>query len=231
GKRDCGQYPGTWGTGECHAGEQTCQIQTGNDSAAWGTCSGEVWPTTEACGPMAPDADCDGIPGYNKGSCTDTIYITGYEESGNNPFNWCMDFDGTGGQTDLDAIDDAIDIFAGTTVPSGHAILATIKVFKQQHTGTVPIIRCRFGQNTNIYTYFVDYSESGQCYEESQTPDEDPVGYVSTVATSGYRRLRYLNLYSNRYPGTDMFAGTVPMGYSNCPNNCLCLDSNYYAVP
>jgi hypothetical protein len=48
--------PSTLGQGVCRAGNRQCNA-TGT---AWGTCQGEVRPTTEACTPTGQDEDCDG---------------------------------------------------------------------------------------------------------------------------------------------------------------------------
>ncbi len=55
--RSCYTGPaGTAGVGACKAGTQTCS------SGKWGTCTGEVLPTTENCSD-ALDHNCNGLPG------------------------------------------------------------------------------------------------------------------------------------------------------------------------
>ncbi|MBN2527628.1 MAG: hypothetical protein JXR76_14640 [Deltaproteobacteria bacterium] len=243
-EKDCGNSPQFWGIGQCHAGKKMCELLPGNSAVGWGECIGEVEPTAEECGPMAADADCDGIAGYNKGSCTTVVYLTGHNAAGDNPRNWCDDHPL---EPDFGVISSvingqslAVSVFAYTSLPlqETHDLLATFKVFKDAHENTRPLVRCKFRQ-FSLFTYFVSIAdEDGQCPTDMASKkitvyldEPEIVGYVSTVDAEGYSPLRSLYISSTARNYYNGIVGRVPMASSNCPELCMCLDSEFFSIP
>lgn len=56
----CNTHPGHDGVGLCKAGSQTCVVGNSGASSAWGSCSGDVAPSPEACDTAMEDENCNG---------------------------------------------------------------------------------------------------------------------------------------------------------------------------
>jgi hypothetical protein len=58
----CGEHPGRDGTGQCRAGQRSCELGPNNLTSRFGACTGSVGPALQdVCAAVGEDANCDGI--------------------------------------------------------------------------------------------------------------------------------------------------------------------------
>jgi hypothetical protein len=209
--QNCGQennkYASNWGKGLCVAGKRHLNVSSAGCS--WGDCTGEVIPTSEACGPDKPDANCDGIAGDGNYAmnCLQRLHIcttTALNESNSTVSTSPCASD----QTDL-----SLSVFVA---PRGSA--------------TTPLLECRvtdvysgsYGGSSKTCTYIA----FGQC----NTTDSDTItkilGYVTTSSVAGYRAIAFPK--SNLVCNQSKSINPPPVFASSCTN---CIPTKYYAIP
>jgi hypothetical protein len=209
--QNCGQennkYQTHWGKGLCVAGKR--QLNVTSSGCSWGECSGEVIPTSEACGPDKPDANCDGVAGdgdYGV-NCLQKIHICSTPNNDQND-KTVSTLACASGQTDL-----ALSVF-----PDAHG------------TTTTALLSCRVvdtvtgtGSASNV-TKTCNYVAFGKCNTTDATATT--IGYVSLSSAAGYRAIALPN--KTLTCSSTKSISPAPVLADSCTN---CSSTKYYAVP
>ena len=193
------------GVGICAMGVETCEFSGNNSSSDWGACV-QNQPEAQACGPLEPDSNCDGIVGNAASGCTILMSLfADYTPE-------CIEGDGKLGNPL------AFSVRATGSNPGGWSWLTSFYVFTTALPGTVAVRNC--SQDRGSVQGPVEYVHNVMLFAVTEEVPEP-----STLALfGGRRRLRGSQQPGLRVPTprTDHAGGQLqPLGVQR---RCLCTD-------